>query len=105
MPDTDSESEGVVTGCEYQPEGGWRERLARGVCEGKGLPYPDGEGATESVGWSCSYEPTMNENWHDDVICRNGQESHRPSLLEGQFVTEDDMRSAAADYEAYLNSQ
>jgi hypothetical protein len=54
--------------------------------------------------WSCWYDPTMNENWHDDVICTDGPTSHRPTLLPGEFVTESDMRAAAAEYEAYLNS-
>ena len=55
--------------------------------------------------WSCYYEPTMNENWHDDVRCTNGPKSYRPILLaDWGFVTEEDMRAAGQDYENYLNS-
>lgn len=54
--------------------------------------------------WSCWYDPTINENWHDDVFCTNGPTNHRPTLLPGQFVTEADMRAAGSEYEAYLNS-
>ena len=54
--------------------------------------------------WSCWYDPTMNENWHDDVLCTNGPDNHRPTLLPGQFVSEADMSAAADEYEAYLNS-
>lgn len=55
--------------------------------------------------WSCFYDPTMNENWHDDVRCTDGPNSFRPTLLADQgFVTESDMRIAAQDYEHYLNS-
>lgn len=54
--------------------------------------------------WSCWYDPTMNENWHDDVICTDGPTSHRPTLLPGEFVTEEDIRFAASEYEAYLNA-
>lgn len=61
-------------------------------------PLPNGS-------WSCDYQPTMNDNWHDDVICTNGIESFRPELLVGQFVTEYDMRLEAAYYEDYLNAQ
>lgn len=55
--------------------------------------------------WSCFYDPTFNENWHDDVLCTDGPTSHRPVLLEDWgFVTEADMRSAGEDYEIFLNS-
>lgn len=54
--------------------------------------------------WSCWYDPTMNENWHDDVICTDGPTSHRPTLLPGAFVTEEDMLLEASRYEAYLNA-
>jgi hypothetical protein len=57
-----------------------------------------------ATSWSCFYDPTINDNWHDDVRCTNGVESHRPILLEGQFVTEADMTAAAAVYEAELNA-
>lgn len=54
--------------------------------------------------WTCGWDPTINDDWHDDVLCVRGLESQRPILLEGQeFVTEADMRAAAAEYEAKLN--
>ncbi|MCQ2002206.1 hypothetical protein [Arthrobacter zhaoxinii] len=60
----------------------------------------------EAPGWTCRYSETFNYDWHDDVVCSNGMESHRPYLLEGyDFVTYDDIMAAAADYELYLNSQ
>lgn len=55
--------------------------------------------------WSCSYDPTMNDDWHDDVRCTDGANSHRPILIaDWGFVTEEDMRTAGHDYESYLNS-
>jgi hypothetical protein len=55
--------------------------------------------------WSCFYDPSMNDNWHDDVVCTDGPTSHRPILLaDWDFVTEDDMRAAAQDQENYLNA-
>ncbi|MFC9352879.1 hypothetical protein [Arthrobacter sp. NPDC057013] len=55
--------------------------------------------------WSCFYDPTMNENWHDDVRCTSGAKSYRPILLaDWGFVTEEDMRAAGQDYENHLNS-
>lgn len=55
--------------------------------------------------WSCFYDPTMNNNWHDDVVCTDGPTSHRPLLLtDYSFVTEQDMRAAAQEHENYLNA-
>lgn len=54
--------------------------------------------------WTCSYDPTMDENWHNDILCGNGVTYHRPFLTEDDsFVTEDEARAAAATYEDYLN--
>lgn len=56
--------------------------------------------------WSCFWAPTMNENWHDDVLCTNGADTERPSLLtDWDFITQADMVEEAARYEAYLNGQ
>lgn len=55
--------------------------------------------------WSCSYDPSMNDNWHDDVLCTTGPNSHRPILLPDQgFVTEAEMQAAGQEYEDYLNA-
>lgn len=60
----------------------------------------------EAMPWSCGWDPTMNENWHDDVLCVKGSERLRPELLpDWDFVTQEDMMAEAARYEAYLNSQ
>ncbi|MCC3302142.1 hypothetical protein [Arthrobacter sp. zg-Y895] len=60
----------------------------------------------EPSGWACHYNETYNYDWHDDVICTNGAQSHRPYLLEGyDFVAYQDIMAAAAEYEVYLNSQ
>lgn len=56
--------------------------------------------------WSCFWDPTMNEDWHDDVLCTNGAQRDRPLLLtDWGYVTYDDMMVAAADYEDWLNSR
>jgi hypothetical protein len=58
----------------------------------------------DAVAWSCFWDPTMNDDWHDDVLCARGLETVRPTLLPDQsFVTESDMMAAAAEYEATLN--
>lgn len=60
--------------------------------------------APEPVYWTCYWDPTMNENWHDDVACSRGSETTRPILLpDWPFVTYDDMMRAAREYEADLN--
>ena len=56
--------------------------------------------------WSCSYEPTLNDDWHDDVLCTNGTASDRPYLrAEDSFVTEDEIMESAAEYESELNGE
>lgn len=56
--------------------------------------------------WSCGWSPTMNENWHDDVLCTNGVDQDRPILLpDWSYVTKDDMMAEARNYENYLNSR
>jgi len=75
------------------------------------LPGPDPnwsgvDGARDdSAGaWSCVYSPTMNRDWHDDVLCTNGEQRDRPYLRPGDsFVTEDEMIRSAQDYEDQLN--
>lgn len=68
---------------------------------------PTDEEIRDALGtsWNCFYDPSMNNNWHDDVVCRNGVESYRPILLADLgFVTEEEMRAAAEAHEAELNS-
>ncbi|MCS0498072.1 hypothetical protein [Protaetiibacter mangrovi] len=55
--------------------------------------------------WDCFWDPTINDDWHDDVVCWKGFESTRPILLQDQgFVTEGEMRAAGEAYEAQLNA-
>lgn len=55
--------------------------------------------------WRCFLSPTYNEDWHDDVLCRKGNESVRPYLREwDDFVEEWEMRESAEEYEAELNA-
>ncbi len=55
--------------------------------------------------WSCTLSVTFNDDWHDDVVCSNGTESHRPYLREwDDFVEEWEILESAAEYEAELNS-
>jgi len=77
-------------------------RLARqdGYCSGGGQ-------VNESAGtadWSCSYSPTYNNDWHDDVVCSNGVDQERPYLRGwDSFVTEAEIMESAREYEAQLN--
>ncbi len=65
-----------------------------------------GSGNPSGGGWGCAYLPTMNNWWHDDVLCSNGAEHFRPDLLpDDSFITEAEMVAEARRYEAYLNSQ
>lgn len=62
------------------------------------------EYVADNARWSCFYDPTMNDNWHDDVLCTNGVASDRPILLpDDSFIEYDEIMQAAAEYEAMLN--
>jgi len=55
--------------------------------------------------WVCTWDPTMNRDWHDDYSCTNGTSFDRPHLIPGDgFVTPEEVKQAAAAYEAKLNS-
>ena len=67
-------------------------------------PQAQAEPEAAAAAWVCAYDPTYNDDWHDDVLCANGLELDRPYLLEGDdFVTEDEIIAAAREYEAALN--
>jgi len=54
--------------------------------------------------WVCTWDPTMNHDWHDDYLCTKGSLTHRPRLLPGDsFVERSEIDKAAAAYEAQLN--
>ena len=76
--------------------------------EAEGDYYTDQQGAADfaASGWHCYWDPTMNDDWHDDYQCSNGVNNDRPYLLpDDSFVErwEMDAAAAAADYEASLN--
>ncbi|WP_193597250.1 hypothetical protein [Microbacterium sp. YJN-G] len=55
--------------------------------------------------WTCVWDPTVNDNWHDDVECFDGSIRFRPELLtEIERVSETQIRTAAQEYEDYLNA-
>lgn len=55
--------------------------------------------------WVCTWDPTINRDWHDDYLCTNGEKSDRPHLIPGDaFVNRGEVDQAAAEYEAHLNS-
>lgn len=76
--------------------------------DGGGLDWTGGSTPVDvpmSGDWSCFLEPTIDYDWHDDVLCVNGDERVRPYLREwDSFVTEAEMIAEAREYEAYLNS-
>src|SRR5687767_9543643 len=53
---------------------GWR--ATQGDCDADSQAGPMSPGS----GWSCYYDATFNRDWHDDVLCRSGDEIHRPYL-------------------------
>lgn len=68
-------------------------------------PQPS-DPAASHASWECAWDPTMNDDWHDDVLCTDGVAIDRPVLLpDDEFVTRDDIMQAAADYAAALNAR
>ena len=60
--------------------------------------------AFAASGWQCYWDPTMNDDWHDDYQCSDGVSYDRPYLLPGDsFVERREIDAAAAHYEASLN--
>lgn len=68
-------------------------------------PVPAPTPEPEPSYWTCFYDPTFNDDWHDDVVCSNGTEQHRPYLRAwDSFVTEDEIMASALEYEDQLNA-
>lgn len=56
--------------------------------------------------WTCDYDATMNDDWHDDVLCTRGSEVDRPYLRAwDSFVSFEEIMASAAEYEAALNGE
>lgn len=66
---------------------------------------PPAEYVDPVEGWECYWDPTMNDDWHDDYMCTNGSSYDRPYLIpEDSFVEQWEIDEAANAYEAALNS-
>jgi len=83
-----------------------REKVAEEAAEAEEARHREELFAEFNTRWTCAYNPTMNENWYDDVLCVRGTERHRPILREWDpFVEEWEMVEGAKAYEAHLNSK
>lgn len=54
--------------------------------------------ATPSVAgaWKCWWAPTMDDNWHNDALCSNGQRKVRPYLRPADtHITKEELMSSA----------
>ncbi|WP_148576030.1 hypothetical protein [Nocardioides caldifontis] len=55
--------------------------------------------------WTCTYSPTYDNDWHNDVVCTDGTRSERPYLRAwDSYVTPDEIMESAREYEAELNA-
>lgn len=75
------------------------------VPEGPPEEVPDDSAVPDPVAsWSCNYDVTHNDDWHDDVVCTNGQDALRPYLRDwDDFVTEAELMESAREFEDELN--
>jgi len=65
---------------------------------------PAGENAVAAALWTCSWDPTINDDWHDDYLCSDGVTVDRPYLLpDDPYVEKWELDAAAADHAAALN--
>lgn len=66
---------------------------------------PPAEYSDPVEAWGCYWDPTMNDDWHDDYMCTNGASYDRPYLIpEDSYVERWEIDEAAHAYEAALNS-
>lgn len=75
--------------------------------QAEGDYYADQQRADEFTarGWRCFWDPTMNDDWHDDYLCSDGLNYDRPYLIpDDSFVERWELDAAVNDYEASLNS-
>ena len=70
------------------------------------VPDPPAEYIEPPVvqGWDCYWDPTMNDDWHDDYMCTNGSAYDRPYLIpDDSFIEQWEIDEAASAYETELN--
>ena len=74
--------------------------------QAEGDYYADQQRAEDlaASGWRCYWDPTINDDWHDDYLCSNGVDFDRPYLLpDDPFVEAWEIDAEAAAYEDSLN--
>jgi hypothetical protein len=81
-----------------------KEATAAAKAKPKPAPKPERKPAPEQV-WVCSWSPTFDDDWHNDVLCDNGIASERPRLREGDdFVERSEMMESAREYARQRNA-
>ncbi|WP_406032221.1 hypothetical protein OG801_27370 [Nocardioides sp. NBC_00163] len=67
-------------------------------------PQPEADLLSASGEWDCTYQPTYDYDWHNDIYCTDGVESDRPYLLpDDSYITESEIRDAAREHEELFN--
>jgi hypothetical protein len=90
-----------TSGCGHQ---GFYKCAAKDFPEWWEMPRGKANAAGSSPRWTCSYLPTMDQDWHNDVLCTNGVAEERPYLRQwDSFVTEAEIMQSARKYERQLN--
>ncbi|WP_141630076.1 hypothetical protein [Salinibacterium sp. PAMC 21357] len=106
----------ALAGCSsyFDSQSGYEEQLesrddyqqSEEHLQAEGENYADQQPAESeaSSGWRCYWDPTFDDDWHDDYLCSNGTNVDRPYLLpEDPFVESWEIDAAAAAYEDGLN--
>ena len=81
-------------------------------CKAKGFPEywemqkKDRRPTKVLTRWHCQYFPTIDRDWHNDVLCSNGNRERRPYLRGwDSFVTRAEIMQSAQEYEQRLNNE
>ena len=83
-----------------------RKQKAQARATKKAAPKPQAvqKPAPKQV-WVCSWSPTFDDDWHNDVLCENGIASERPRLREwDDFVERWEIMESAKEYARQRNA-
>jgi hypothetical protein len=81
-------------------------RATRFTCKPRPRPRPAVAPTSASPGWTCSYSPTYDRNWHNDALCTNGIDTDRPHLRpDDSYITRTEIMESAREYARQRNGE
>ena len=81
-----------------------RKQKQRTARKKKAPAAPKPKPAPQQV-WVCSWSPTYDDDWYNDVLCDNGIATERPRLREwDDFVEQSEIMESAREYARERNA-